>query len=129
MESILHSDHRMVPEMRYRKLDDAGDMVFGHGSDDYYIDRAEAVAQAVMTRLRLWRGEWYLDTDEGTPYLQEIFGRGTESTAVRALRLRVLETEGVTDIISINATNDPETRKAVFQITVNTIYGEVTVNG
>lgn len=115
--------------MRYRKLDDAGDMVFGHGSDDYYIDRAEAVAQAVMTRLRLWRGEWYLDTDEGTPYLQEIFGRGTESTAVRALRLRVLETEGVTDIVSINATNDPETRKAVFQITVNTIYGAVTVNG
>ena len=54
--------------MRYRKLDAAGDFVFGHGAADYHRDSPEAVAQAVLTRLKLHRGEWFLDRSEGTPY-------------------------------------------------------------
>jgi hypothetical protein len=115
--------------MRYRKLDEDGDMTFGHGSKDYHQDTPEAVAQAVLTRLRLWRAEWYLDTSEGTPYMQEVFGRGTDSSSIRALRARVLETEGVRDILSFTAHQDPDTRKATFTIEIDTDYGETTVNG
>lgn len=114
--------------MRYRKLDAEGDMVFGHGRDDY-LSKTEAVAQSVLTRLRLWKSEWYLDTEEGTPYMTDVLGKGTESSSVAALQSRVLDTPGVRSILEIHATQDPETRQASFSMTLDTIYGEVTVNG
>lgn len=114
--------------MRYRKLDASGDMVFGHGRSDY-LTGVEAVAQSVLTRLRLWRREWYLDVNEGTPYTPEILGRGTESSSVSALQARILETPRVRKIASMHAEQDPETRRAVFTITVETDFGEVTIHG
>lgn len=113
--------------MRYRKLDENGDMIFGHGSDDYYADNIEAIAQSVLTRLKLWRGEWYLDTTEGTPYMQEVLGMGKRDSAIRALQNRILDTEGVTQIKDFQVTNDG--RHYRFAIVIDTIYGEATVNG
>ena len=115
--------------MRYRKLDADGDMIFGHGGEDYFRDQAEAVAQSILTRLRLWRTEWYLDVGEGTPYMQEVFGRNKLGSAARALRSRILDTEGVKSITALTADVDRETRKLVFACTVETDFGEVTVNG
>jgi hypothetical protein len=115
--------------MRYRKLDKDGDMVFGHSAKDFYQDSAEAVGQSVLTRLRLWRGEWYLDTSDGTPYLQEILGRGKEASAVQALYKRVRETEGVANILNFQDSYDPETRKMTFEIEIETDYGAITVYG
>lgn len=114
--------------MRYRKLDGNGDMVFGHGSKDYYKDQVEAVVQSVLTRLLLWTREWYLDLEEGTPYREEVLGRGTESSSLRALQNRILDTPGVTRIISFGANQDPDTRHATFTIELETEYGEVTIN-
>lgn len=113
--------------MRVRRLDEKGDMTFGSGRSDYLTD-AEAVAQNVLTRLRLIRGEWYLDTSEGTPYRTEVLGRGTESSSVMALQRRVLETPGVRRIVSMTATHDADSRKATFTITIDTDFGETTIN-
>lgn len=114
--------------MRYRKLDANGDMVFGHGCKDYYKDQVEAVSQAVLTRLLLWKKEWYLDKEEGTPYREDVLGRGTEASALRAIQTRILETPGVRRLISFEANQDPETRHAIFTIELETDYGEVTIN-
>lgn len=114
--------------MHYRKLDANGDMVFGRGRDDY-LSGEEAVAQSVLTRLRLWRGEWYLDTEEGTPYPAEVLGKDTEASSIAALQSRVLDTLGVKRIVEIGASHDPDMRKASISMTLDTIYGEVTVNG
>ena len=46
--------------MRYRIEDANGDMTWGSGDKNFYYNQPEAVAQAVMTRLRLWSGEWFL---------------------------------------------------------------------
>lgn len=114
--------------MRYRKLDAKGDMVFGHGRADY-LTGAEAVAQSVLTRLRLWRKEWYLDTSEGTPYLSNVLGRGTESSSVSTLQERILKTNGVKRITAIDVNVDSVTRKTTFTVTLDTDFGEVVVNG
>ena len=112
--------------MQYRKLDADGDMVFGHGSADYLKDNAEAIAQSVLTRLQLWRGEWYLNTSEGTPYMQDILGKGTRDSAIRALQTRILDTDGVTSIEDFQII--PDWRHYRFYIVINTIYGEASIN-
>lgn len=114
--------------MRYRKLDANGDMVFGHGCKDYYKDQVEAVSQAVLTRLLLWKKEWYLDQEEGTPYREEVLGKGTEASSLRAIPERILETPGVIRLKSFDANQDPETRHATFTVEIETEYGEVTIN-
>jgi hypothetical protein len=60
--------------MRYRREDDDGDYTFGQGDDTWLINSPEAVAQAIKTRFELWYGQWFLDTTEGTPWIQSVLG-------------------------------------------------------
>lgn len=115
--------------MRYRKLDQNSDMRFGGQQGDFYRDQPEAVAQAVLTRLRLWVGEWFIDTTEGTPYQQAVLGMHTQKTAEPAIRARILNTQGVTSIQEFSMVRDPDTRRATFSATINTEYGSVAVQG
>lgn len=110
--------------MRYRKLDKDGDMVFGHGGADYLQDTPDCVAQAVLTRLRLLRGEWFLDVTAGTPYVPLIFAKHTEETYDLALRECVLETQGVTGITEYESTMDGNTRKLTVSMKIDTAYGQ-----
>jgi len=113
--------------MRYRKLDANGDMVFGHGAADYHHDTPEAVAQAVLTRLRLARGEWFLDVAEGTPYSPAILGRHTAESYDPAIRARVLETEGVRSILEYSSSVEGESRRLAVSVRIDTIYGPADV--
>jgi hypothetical protein len=115
--------------MRYRKLDENGDMSFGSGLADFYIDVPEAISQSVLTRLRLWVGEWFLDESEGTPYSQAVLGVGKRQTIEPAMRARILSTPGVTEIVSLNVVIDDNKRSARITSEINTIYGTSTLTG
>lgn len=52
--------------MRYRREDPEGDYTFGQGDGTFLVNSPECVAQAVKTRFELWKGQWFLDTTEGT---------------------------------------------------------------
>lgn len=110
--------------MRYRKLDDNGDFSAGHGSADFFVDQPNAVAQSVLTRLRLWMGEWFLNTDEGTPYREQVLGVRKRQTAGPALKLRIASTEGVTSVDDFNADYDGDSRHIAVAATISTAYGE-----
>lgn len=116
--------------MRYRKLDSAGDYTFGRSQADFLIDSPEAVAQAVLTRLELSTGEWFLDSSAGTPYMEQILGTGHQTTADQAIKDRILNTPGVTAISSYTSTVDPVKRSLSIVATIDTQYGaaQVTTN-
>jgi hypothetical protein len=113
--------------MRYRKLDDAGDYVFGRGVGDFLVDSPEAVAQAVKTRLGLRQGEWFLNIKTGTPYDTKILGMGMMATYDSAIQERILGTQGVRQITAYSSSVDPNTRTASINATIDTIYGPTTV--
>lgn len=113
--------------MRYRKLDENGDMRFGRGASDFWRDVPEAPAQAVKTRLCLRLGEWFLDTTDGTPYATQILGKHTSGTRDAAIRERIVGTQGVTSLDAYSSTFDPNTRSFTVSATISTAYGATTV--
>lgn len=115
--------------MRYRKLDAQGDYQFGGGTSDFWKDQPEAVAQAVQTRLFLFRGEWFLDTTEGMTWKTEVLGVRTANTRDPAIRRRVLGTQGCKAITEYASSLDRNTRGFSVGLTIDTIYGAATVTG
>lgn len=113
--------------MRYRREDDDGDYTFGQGDDTWLINSPETVAQAVKTRFLLWYGQWFLDTTEGTPWIQSVLGKQKPETYNLAIRQRILETRGVNSISSFDTTLNTSSRRVVFTATIDTIYGTTTV--
>lgn len=92
------------------------------------VDKAEQVRQQLLIKLKLWRGEWFLDTEFGTPYLQQILGKQlTLSGALAALRKSILEVEGVRQILSFSYKFNNSTRKLEVEFTADTPYGIVEV--
>lgn len=111
--------------MLVRRLDGNHDMTFGQGLADYATD-AESVAQRVKTRLLLLKEEWFLDTDAGVPYLQEIAIKPANLPLAEAIIKRtILETEGVLEIRSFSMIYDRNTRRLNIEATVATIYEDL----
>jgi hypothetical protein len=111
---------------RYRRLDARLDMNFGRGALDFIVDTAEAVAQSVYTRLCLWEGEWWLNTTEGTPWLQEVLGHAPSGAADAAIRARIAGTPYLTRIYDYASFFDPTARTFTISCKIDTAFGQVT---
>jgi len=118
----------LVVTMRYRKLDADGDYTFGGGRADFLVDSPEAVGQAVLTRLQLFKGEWFVDTADGTPWQTEVLGEHTRATYDMAIRNRILGTQGVEQIDSYDSEFEPNSRKLTITCTITTAYGQTTIS-
>ena len=102
-------------------------MLFGHGIRDFLIDSPTTVAQAILTRLRLWAGEWFLNLNEGMPYLQQILGHAPSGnipdSAIRATIQGTPYVEYVTDYASYWASS---ARSFTVSCKVYTSFGPIT---
>lgn len=91
-----------------------------------FVDGAERVRQQIEFRLNLWEGEWFLDSEFGTPYLQDVLGKQvTLNGALSAIRAEILAVDGVTGIVEFSYKFDRENRKLSIDFTANTDYGLV----
>ena len=114
--------------MKYRKLTDSGDYMFGR-RDQFHVG-SPAVAQVVKTRLGHLQGEWWENTEDGLPLYQEILGsfHAPEQRAEIIDLLfseRILNTEGVDSLIAFESEIDMQTRTYKSFCAVKTDFGEV----
>jgi len=107
--------------MTVRKLDDSGDITT---SGTQFLNDQKEIAQTVTTRLRLFLGEYFRDILDGTPWFQDILGKG-QSLDVReaAIKRRVLQTAGVLSIFEFNTDFDLQTRKYSVSMGIITPFG------
>ena len=90
----------------------------------------DRVAQSIRTRLRWWRGEWFLDTARGVPYLEQLLGKGVSLDTIRSvLRREIEQVAGVTRVTSIEITSDRATRYSTIDIEALTTEAELVVVG
>jgi hypothetical protein len=104
-----------------------GDMSFGQGLANMCTG-SESVAQNVVTRLRTFKGEWFLDLDAGVGYLQDIFVKPANVPLSEAdLKAEIIKTDGVATLNSFQFNLNHVTRQATLSADVVTIYGD-TIN-
>lgn len=114
--------------MRYRPLSPTGDYQIGK---PWLINSPQCVAQAILTRLKLWLGEFFLDTTDGTPYLTQVLGERYNKAPDAAIKRRILGTPGVAQLISYSSsfnTSADGVRTLTVNAQVQTIYSTTPVS-
>lgn len=97
-------------------------------NDLVMIDGAERVRQHVEIKLKLFAGEWFLDTEFGTPYLSDILGKQISlGASVAALKKSILEVDGVQTITRFDYTFNRAARNLDVDFDVQTPYGNLNI--
>lgn len=94
-----------------------------------FLTGVEEIAQTIETRLALFLGEYFRDITDGTPWFEQILGKGSSLEGKEAaIKNRIIRTEGVVQLTSFNTDFDIPTRAYTVSASVLTIYGETTIN-
>lgn len=109
--------------MQVSGLDQSGDWRFGRGQA-IYIQRGEAVRQSVVTRIRSFASDFFLDIDACIDWIDLLGRLGTKDEILRQVERVTLATEGVTSITSLTIDAKPSTRTAVITLTFRTIFDD-----
>lgn len=113
--------------MTVRRLDtDTGDIVT---QGEQFLTEREEIAQTIRTRLALFLGEYFRNITDGTPWYEQILGKGaSRDTAEAVLRNRIAQTTGVVRLVSFSSDFDLNTRKLSVSAGVLTTYGLAEVD-
>lgn len=81
------------------------DIVFVNGQTPVTDGVDDGLKQRLKIKLLTFKGEWFLNTNYGTPYFQQIFGKGRTKGAIDIIfRQLIEEDEDVLAILSFNST-------------------------
>lgn len=114
--------------MRYRRLGVNNEPAMGQGNQDFLED-AEAVGQAVITKLRLWRGEWWENIYLGIPMWQDMLGvvGAKKSVIDKIIQDSILDTPGVAGLNGMVSVFDSVERAYKFYCNIDTVYGPTAI--
>jgi len=106
-------------------LDESNDLVIKN-NNFVMVSGDDEIRQRLLTNLRTFQGEWFLDTTIGVPYFQEIFIKNPNPETVASfIKNEILNTEGVDDIASFSIDYDAASRKFGFIFSVKTNSGNI----
>jgi hypothetical protein len=104
-----------------------GDLLVS-GLDLSIIKGADRVRQNIQIKLKLWTGEWFLDTEFGTPYLESILGKQISlNAAIAALKQSILAVNDVNAITDFTYNFSRQTRAININFTASTPFGLIPV--
>ena len=87
------------------QLDSTGDIDITDFNMSSTYDFIESVKQRLLIRLQTFKGEYFLDTTIGIPYLQKIFVKGVSKGVVDTIFKNAIEqTPGVSRLITYTGT-------------------------
>jgi len=93
----------------------------------HFVYGVDDIQQTIETRLSLWRGEYFRDISDGTPWAERILGKGVSlQSREAAIKRRITQTVGVSEIVAFTAGYDIATRKYSADCSVITDTGELT---
>lgn len=106
----------------------SGDLSWTGGVLATISNPLDATRQLLETRLRMARGEWFLDPEEGLPLYEKILGKPRSETGIRqAVRERILSTPGIEDILSMTVSIDRSARTVLVQFVAQATEGEIAM--
>ena len=112
-----------------RALGPTGDPLQGNGLNCFISDLA-AVTQIICTRLKMFEGEFWMNTADGLPLFQSILGSSGSQRNLQVIiglySQRIRGTVYVTGISSFTASF--QSHKFVYSIAVETQFGTVYIS-
>ena len=92
------------------------------------VDGLESVRQRIHQRLLMQRGEYYLDTRQGVPYVSDILRYNyDENLARRVIEESILSVQDVDTVYNIQIDFNSSTRRLTFSCNVRTDFGETVL--
>jgi hypothetical protein len=117
-----------MASIAYLQLDTQNDPLFADGTS---LTNGAAVAQAVLTRLRLFLGEWWENLNLGLPVFQQMLGQLGSQRGLRAMQLAIQQNiTGFTPYVTAVTNVEVGFINGQLSYTANvqTIYGPVTIS-
>jgi len=117
----------------YRRIDTSN----GQYEPVWGVDQAafnsdlQAVAQLILTRLKLNTGEWFENLLDGLPLWQQILGQGhgkNQAFLNLLIQQRIRKTYGVVGVSNVQSSYNSSTRSYSFSCTVKTQFGSLSLS-
>lgn len=105
-----------------------GDVIYDNTQATTTIDQADSVAQKLRIKCSTFKTEWFINTDTGIPYYQEIFGKVRNKQTIDLIfQKAILEEPDVVELVEFNSSIDSG-RTYTISFRVRTVLGQITNN-
>lgn len=87
----------------------------------------EEILQRIKMRLRFFKDEWFLNSEHGLPYFQDILGtKNLDFNIVESiLREQILSVQGVKEIVESSIDYDTNKRQFIYSVNLISINNTV----
>lgn len=90
-----------------------GDLMLSSGDLVWLDDFALETAQRLTVKFSFFKGEWFLDRRQGTPYYQELLVKEPDRNTARGVFRRIILSDpGVAEVISLTLSEPDAERQA-----------------
>ncbi|TDE17723.1 hypothetical protein [Dyadobacter psychrotolerans] len=107
--------------MIFRNLDENFDFTFGKGKSNY-LSEVDAIGLHIKTRLLSWVGDCFFALEDGVDWVNRLGSKNQRALLEADLRRIVLQSDGVTGIISFDTYLNAANRDFTASYNVTTVY-------